>query len=102
VYGTDGGAWLEDGALKYWQFKKRRRIDARIEREITQESELGSGAGDPLSHLKIEGHRRQIEDFVDAIQKGRAPKIDGREARHAVALIEKIYKSASSGKAVRI
>lgn len=102
VYGTDGGACLEDGALKYWQFKKRRRIDTRIERAMTHESELGSGAGDPLSHLKIEGHRRQIEDFAAAIREGRAPKIDGREARHAVELIENLYKSASSGKAVRM
>lgn len=98
VHGTDGSAVLEDGKITSWQFKKRKAVDGRIEAAMGQESELGSGAGDPLAALKTEGHRRQIEDFAKAIQQGRAPTIDGREARPAVALIERIYESAAKGK----
>ena len=67
IHGTAGGAWLEDGNLKYWKFTKRKAGDAKIESELKKESELGSGAGDPLASLKVEGHRRQIEDFTRAI-----------------------------------
>jgi predicted dehydrogenase len=102
IHGTEGGAWLEDGNLKYWRFQKQRPVDAKIQAGLNKESELGSGAGDPLKSLKVEGHRRQIEDFTKAIQQGRKPLIDGREARHAVELIEAIYRSAKSGRAVTL
>ncbi|MBP8129116.1 MAG: Gfo/Idh/MocA family oxidoreductase [Candidatus Hydrogenedentes bacterium] len=102
IHGTAGGAWLEDGNLKYWKFEKRKAADAKIERELAKESELGSGAGDPLASLKIEGHRRQIEDFTRAILKGATPFVDGREGRNAVAIIEKIYESARKGRPVNM
>ncbi|MBW7863976.1 MAG: Gfo/Idh/MocA family oxidoreductase [Candidatus Hydrogenedens sp.] len=102
VHGTEGSVYTEDGAIKFWQFKKRLASDAKIEAGLSRESELGTGAGDPLSGLKTEGHRRQIMDFAQAIQKGRAPLIDGREGRNAVALIEAIYKSAATGKTVKL
>lgn len=102
VLGTEGSACLEDGVLNRWDFARRRAIDARIERAMNRESELGSGAGDPLAALKIEGHRRQIADFALAILQGRPPRIDGREGRNAVALIEAIYAAAQSGKSVAV
>jgi len=102
VHGTEGSAYVEDGALKFYQFQKRKAADAKIEAMLTRESELGSGAGDPLSSLKIEGHRRQIADFAVAILKDRPPLIDGREGRNAVALIEAIYKAAETGKTVKL
>jgi predicted dehydrogenase len=101
VCGSEGSAVLEDGELRFWQFRKETKADARVRASFRTESALGSGAGDPLSNLKSEGHRRQIQDFVNAIQEDRAPFIDGHEGRRAVALIEAIYKSAATGKAVR-
>lgn len=100
IHGSAGSAYTEDGAIKFWQFAKRKCEDAKIEAALNRESELGSGAGDPLSSLKTEGHRRQIDDFTKAILKDRPPQIDGREGRNAVALIEAIYKAAATGKAV--
>ncbi len=37
---------------------------------------------------------RQLSDFVDAVRRGRAPFVDGREARRAVALIEACHAAA--------
>lgn len=102
VHGTEGGAVLEDGKLSFWQFNKRKPADKKIEAALKEESALGSGAGDPLAGLKIEGHRRQIDDFTKAIQKDRPPHIEGRQGRNAVALIEAIYRSAKSGKPVNL
>jgi predicted dehydrogenase len=69
------------------------------------------GAGDLLSRAPsstnaaesspvvddVRGHRRPIEDFVDAVRVGRAPACDGREARHSLALALAMYESARAG-----
>ncbi|MCD6288156.1 MAG: gfo/Idh/MocA family oxidoreductase, partial [Candidatus Hydrogenedentes bacterium] len=102
LHGTDGSVVMEDGKIKVWTFRKRKPIDKKVEADMNRESELGSGADDPLSSLKIEGHRRQIADFTRAIQKGTSPTIEGREGRRAVQLIESIYKSATSGRTVNL
>ncbi|HPO15751.1 MAG TPA: Gfo/Idh/MocA family oxidoreductase [Candidatus Hydrogenedentes bacterium] len=102
IYGMEGSAALQDGEIVLWKFAKRKAIDAKIEQIMGRESSLGSGAGDPMSGLKTEGHRLQIDDFVRAIQQGRKPRVDGREGRHAVALIESIYRSAKLGKPVTL
>ena len=44
---------------------------------------------DPTSYF----HDLQFLDFADAVRTGRAPAIDGREARKSVALVEAIYLS---------
>lgn len=102
LYGTEGSIILEDGKLTAWNFKNRMAADKAIEAALGGESALGSGAADPLSSLKTEGHRRQIDDFTKAIRTGDRPGIDGREGRHAVHLIEKIYQAAKSGKKVSV
>lgn len=102
VHGTEGSVVVEDGELKSWQFKKAIKKDERIRASFKSESALGSGAGDPLSSLKSEGHRRNIQDFVDALRKNKPPMVDGREGRRAVELIEAIYLSADKGKPVRL
>jgi UDP-N-acetyl-2-amino-2-deoxyglucuronate dehydrogenase len=38
-------------------------------------------------------HQRMIENFVDAIRRGRKPVCDGREGRRSVEVIEAIYRS---------
>ena len=43
-------------------------------------------------------HQRMFEDFLGALETGRAPACDAREARHSVAIMEAIYRSARSGK----
>jgi predicted dehydrogenase len=102
IHGTDGSAVLEDGKIVFWKFRTRKPIDKTIEAAMARESELGSGAGDPLAALKIEGHRRQIADFVQAIRQGRKPTIDGREGRVAVAFLEHLYRSARLHKRVAV
>ena len=102
LHGTEGSAAMEDGKIVSWKFSKAKPIDKKIEAAMAGDSALGSGASDPLSSLTIEGHRRQIDDFTKAIQTGRQPAIQGREGRLSVALIEAIYKSAKTGKVVKM
>ena len=45
----------------------------------------------------VRGHQRVLEDFIDAIRKGREPTCSGREGRRSVALVEAIYTSQKTG-----
>ncbi len=97
VHGTQGTAVLEDNELTCWEFDRGASADTKVRQAFGKNKSFGSGSGDPLAELKSEGHRRNIEDFVKAIQQNRSPLVDGAEGRKSVQLIEAIYKSASQG-----
>jgi UDP-N-acetyl-2-amino-2-deoxyglucuronate dehydrogenase len=44
-----------------------------------------------------EAHRRQFLDFVDAVNNGRTPLVDGFEGRNAVELVQAIYRASTCG-----
>ncbi len=102
VHGTEGSAVIEDGGLTYWKFQKESEEDEKLRATFASETAIGSGAGDPLANLKSEGHRRQIEDFTNAILENREPAIGGHEGRRAVELIQAIYRSAETGQTVQL
>ena len=98
--GDQGSVCLEDDQITRWDFREERPEDASI-RTAPPDTALRSGAGaaHAISH---EGHLRQIQDLIDALQSGRKPAIEGREARHAVALVNAIYQSAATGRTVNV
>ena len=53
----------------------------------------GLGANDP-SAINFEGHLRNFEDVVVAIEAGTTPLITGEEGLKAVKVIDAIYRSA--------
>ncbi|WP_221032798.1 Gfo/Idh/MocA family protein [Actomonas aquatica] len=97
--GENGSVRLEDGVITEWKFRDEEPGDAKI-REAGS-AELGSGASNPAG-ISIEGHKRQIEDLVDAIREQRPLHIDGPESRKAVALITALYQSGETGQPVRV
>jgi UDP-N-acetyl-2-amino-2-deoxyglucuronate dehydrogenase len=48
------------------------------------------------------GHRRVIEDFLQAIATNRLPLCEGHQARRSVELVQAIYESSRTGQAVRL
>jgi UDP-N-acetyl-2-amino-2-deoxyglucuronate dehydrogenase len=50
----------------------------------------------------VGGHRRLIEDFLQAIETDSRPVCDGREGRRSVAFIEAVYESSQTGLPVKI
>jgi UDP-N-acetyl-2-amino-2-deoxyglucuronate dehydrogenase len=48
----------------------------------------------------VSSHQRIIEDFVDAVRRGRRPVCDGREGRRSVAVVEAVYRSAREQRVV--
>jgi predicted dehydrogenase len=48
----------------------------------------------------VSGHRQIVEDFIHAMQRNGRPLCDGPEARRSLAVVEAIYESSRSGRAV--
>jgi len=50
----------------------------------------------------IRGHKRLLEDFLRAIETNSKARCDGREGRRSVALVQAIYESSRTGRAVKL
>lgn len=98
LHGDRGTIIIEEGNIIRWEL-----ADATPEEKSARLAgeESGSGAGDPMA-IGFERHRRQLVDFIEATQTGRAPAIDGTEARKSVEIIRAIYRSAASGQVVNL
>jgi len=101
IHGSQGTAIIEQDSILRWQFAEESPDDERICEELGATSEVSGGASDP-SAISFEGHQKQLQDFLDAIQEDRAPLVDGAEGRKSVEIISAIYQSAKSGKAVSL
>ncbi len=100
ICGENGSAMLEDDRIAQWQFRNEQPGDDAI-RAKKIDAKMRSGASEPGA-ISFEGHRRQIQDLIDAVRENRPVAIDGHEARKAVALIRGLYASAESGRPVKL
>lgn len=98
--GEHGSIVLEDDRIVRWEFREAHPGDDAI-RAAGQAGNPGSGASNPAG-IGTEGHRRQLQDFVDAIREGRPHALDGREGRKAVAFVHALYESARRGVPVKL
>lgn len=94
IIGTTGSAILEENDLTLWDFQDSESSD------LPDANASGSGGfSDPMS-IGHYGHRLQIEDFIEAIDKDHSPLVDGSEGRKSVELISAIYQSAQKGERI--
>jgi UDP-N-acetyl-2-amino-2-deoxyglucuronate dehydrogenase len=101
ISGTGGSAVLEEETLRKWEFADAAPEDQEIRGKFAAATETGGGAADPAA-ISFEGHRRQFEDFIAAVEEHRPPLVDGREARKALEIVRAIYASAERGKPVEL
>jgi predicted dehydrogenase len=99
ICGERGSLVLEDDQVIRWEFSERLPGDEIVTSAETTER-TRSGASSP--NISYKGHLLQIRDMVAAIHNDRAPAVDGRAGRNAVALIRAIYESAIAGVPVRL
>src|SRR5207253_6112080 len=97
VHGDRGTAVIEHDDVLRWEMTPETAADREIRQRFAQKTGASGGASNPaaISHV---GHARQLADFVEAIEQGRPPLVDGREGRKAVALIEAIYRANATGR----
>jgi len=64
---------------------------------FASESASGSERHATAVVSRTDGHRKVIENFIEAISSGRVPLCDGPDARKSVAVVSAIYESSRSG-----
>ncbi len=97
-HGERGTIVLVEGRITVWKIQG---APAGEEESMLALEELAPSGARASSDFSIsELHRLQILDFLEAIQLGRQPLVDGREGRKAVEIIQAIYSSAAANKAV--
>lgn len=94
IRGEKGTVAIEDGNVVIW--------DVEGDEGFAPETvDTGSGSTNPMAITAI-GHEAQIRDMVEAINEGRPPIVDGREARKAIEIISGIYRSSNTGRPVKL
>lgn len=93
IYGSEGSAEIVGETLFHYNTKNPGGIVLAEEDGDTSSNPMG------FSH---QNHKRQFTDFLRAILEGRAPLVDGVEARKAVEIILGIYKSSRENKVVKL
>jgi UDP-N-acetyl-2-amino-2-deoxyglucuronate dehydrogenase len=68
---------------------------------VGEEGAVLSGARDPGA-ISLAGHKRQIQDMVEAVSQGREPTVTGIDGLRAVQLILAIYQSSKEGRPIEI
>ena len=74
--------------------------DGRLTEMAADASAGGTGA-DPMA-FPHDYHRSVIADFLDAIENGREPAVNGVEALHVHRLIDALLETAAAGKPVAV
>jgi UDP-N-acetyl-2-amino-2-deoxyglucuronate dehydrogenase len=95
VHGDRGTVVIEQDDVLRWEFTPELEEDQRTRARFAQKSGASGGASNPAA-ISHQGHARQLADFVQAIQEGRPPSVDGREGRRAVEVILGIYRAAAA------
>ena len=101
ISGRNGTAEVKEEDLLIWQFRKDQPNDEAIRDEHAPGKGFGGAGSDPLA-VDYTNHRSNIIEFLEALDAGKSPTINGREARKAVAIIEAAYASAKSGKPMKV
>ncbi len=101
IHGNQGSAVVEQEDLLRWEFAREHESDAAIRQRFAQKVGASGGSSNPAA-ISHEYHRRQLADFVEAIETGRPPVVDGKEGRKAVEIILGIYESARTGRVAEL
>lgn len=94
IYGTEGSAILEGGKLTGWNVRGMESPIAKTEHKAA------SGSSDPNA-IGFELHATQWRDFLNSIESGSKPEVDGPKSRKSLELIRAIYHSSKEEKLIR-
>ncbi len=101
IHGEHGSARIEQDDITFWSFASEMPDDAAIHEAMKATTGHSAGASDPRG-ITHEGHRVQLADFLQAIDSGGQPFVDGPQGRKAVEIIRAFYHSARSGQPVQL
>jgi predicted dehydrogenase len=99
IHGDRGSARVEQDDITLWDFQEKVPSDNEVFAAMAGRTGFKAGASDPRGITHV-GHRDQLIDFLQAIDTGREPAVDGREGRKSVEIIRAIYRSTQTGRAI--
>ncbi len=93
IHGTRGTAIFKGTELSF----------LHVEGEVPFQKEKVNtgGAAKPMA-IPVTPFVRQFRDFISAVRENRPPRVSGKEARRALALVLAIYESSRTGKSVEL
>ncbi len=100
LHGNQGTVVVEEDSILTWEFAEKSRKDASVRKKFAR-TDTGGGASDP-SAISYVNHMAQLKDFINSIQTGEKPLVDGEEGRKSVEIILAIYQASWTGKAVQL
>lgn len=101
LHGSSGSAIMVEEDIVKWEFEKTTAQDRALLKRMAGQTKTGGGAADPAA-IGHHGHTELFKDALAAIKSKQSPLVDGSEGRKSVELILAIYKSAVSGKPVKL
>jgi predicted dehydrogenase len=101
IHGDKGSVVVEREDVVRWQFAAETDDDKAFRSRYAERTHASGAASNPAS-FSHEYHRRQFSEFVEAIDAGRKPLVDGRDGRISVEIILAIYKAMATGRVVEL
>lgn len=100
IHGELGTVKLTGDQLTQWDVQGA--PDAEALRMLAESAPDRGDTAAKAGYADSELHRRQIEDFVAAIEEGRPPAIDGAEGRRTLEVMRAIYRSSTRNEMVSL
>jgi UDP-N-acetyl-2-amino-2-deoxyglucuronate dehydrogenase len=94
-HGTNGSAVLTGDQVSTWSVRKDWGEAPMLQ------SASGSGAADPMA-ISLKPFERQTLNFVQAIEAGKRPLVDGAEGYKTLRAVLAFYESCRTGRAVEV
>ena len=100
IHGERGTVQLTGDQLTQWDVPGEPDEEVRrmLEEAAPDRGETAAKAGYADSEL----HRRQIEEFVAAVEEDRPPAIDGEEGRRTLEVMRALYRSSARNEIVSL
>ena len=104
ISGTGGTVAVEDGEVIAWELKDEKGETGPYGAPVRRDEPLPppADADARAADRKAAGHRAQFADLLDGIAAGRDPVITGEEARKPLEIVLAAYRSARTGREVRL
>lgn len=99
IYGEKGTAVIKNDKLEFYKLKNGEKLE--LNELLQKEDEAGTGRS-KAEELAASSHRKQYDDFIDAIRNNREPLVTGKEGIRSLAVIKAIYESSKKQKEVTV
>ncbi len=101
ITGAKGTVVYVEDSLTVWQFAEEKPEDEEIRQKYGSIQNTGGGVADPAA-ISYQGHRKNFQAFLKALETGGDFEISGVEGRKSIELILAIYQSAKEKKLIRL